>query len=118
MSTIWPERFAEFFVNKFRGHNDIPIVTYLFPYFAYLTRRATIRQTSLAYFSIKSPVARRYYEILESRRGTDYAPYAMCLNDTDVAAATPEQVRDREEMAGAFLARYFPVRSAYERPDT
>lgn len=116
MARIWSDRFEQFYPNRFRGEQDVPVVTYLFPYFAYLTGRAAIRQTSFAYFSIKSPAARRHYELLRQRRGTEFAPFSMCLNDTDVAGTGPALQQRREREALEFLEGYFPVASSFETP--
>jgi hypothetical protein len=114
MARIWGERFEQFFANQFRGENDVPVATYLFPYFAYLTGRAAIRQTSFAYFSIKSPAARRNYQLLGQRKGTEFAPFSMCLNDTDYERASSAVQEMREQEALDFLEEYFPYPSKFE----
>jgi hypothetical protein len=116
------ERIAEEFAaeiavscrNRFRDRTDLAFATYLAPNYTYLTGHADLRRPHFAYFSVRSPLATRFYGALLARQGTARAPYSICLNDIDVTGACIESLLQQE---ANFLERYFPGPSRFEKAE-
>lgn len=109
-------RFAEAYhvcrQNKFRAETDLLCCSFLHPCVAYITGRALMSRTRAWYFNIRSRKTISYYRILLALKGTEEAPYSLCVNDATV--------RRRKEFAyadalRAFLEEYYPAPSPFER---
>ena len=109
-------RFAEAFhacrQNKFRAETDLLCCSFLHPWAAYITGRALISRTRAWHFNIRSRKTISYYRILLAMKGSEAAPYSLCLNDTVVRR---HQVFDYAGAMRAFLEEYYPTPSSFER---
>lgn len=98
--------------NKFRSDTDLLFASFLNHNVAYKAGRANLTTTNCFYFNIRLPEAKRFYEVLLNSRGTDAAPYSMCLNDH--LSSKRVLFPDYAEIFAAFLNSYFPEESPFE----
>ena len=99
-------------LNKFRSETDLLFTSFLNHNVAYYSGRALLTSTRCFYFNVRTPQAKRYYEMLLLRQGTDAAPHSMCLNDH--ISTLPLKFPDYEVRLRRFLDSYFPFPSPYE----
>ena len=112
MEKLWPSEFDICRRNRFRGETDLPVASFLNHHFALIEGKAIATRTRCMYFNIRTPSASRYYQSLMARKGTDQAPFSMCLNDHKSTARS--QLKNYEEELQNFLDSYFPEASELE----
>ncbi|MGP3691547.1 stealth conserved region 3 domain-containing protein [Streptomyces sp. IBSNAI002] len=105
-----PREFAATAAARFRGPDDLSVVSSLCHYYGYHTGRSTPGRLRYAYIDSASPGATRRANQLLARRDRD----VFCLNDTHPGASAELNRQEQGELVGGLLARYFPVPSAYE----
>lgn len=90
---VWAEYGSDitgFLDNRFRTNNDLNLATFLVPWFSYCTGYAVPVRDICYYFNIRSPSAKKYYQVL-SNISKDERPHSFCANDfTSVAKKTME----------------------------
>ena len=102
----YPEDFRRTWNSQFRSGQDLEPNSWLHHYYAYVTGRAVPGQIRYDYFALDGPGKTRRMQRLAARRDLD----VFCINDTDRAT---DRQRSR---AAAWLRRYYPGRSEFERP--
>ena len=103
-----------FMGNRFRSPSDV-YISFLHHHLAVLLGKGVATRTHSFYFNIRDKSAVNSYKALLRNKGTDKAPYSMCLNDlTANANGLPNYV---EELTN-FLENYFPKPSAAEIKNT
>ncbi|MBQ9259937.1 MAG: Stealth CR1 domain-containing protein [Neisseriaceae bacterium] len=104
---IWQEfsvEIEQFLNNKFRSAGDIHC-TFLHHHLALLLGKAVATRTHSFYFNIRDKNAIKNYRSLLSKKGTNVAPYSMCLNDT---TSNTKSVPNYTQQLADFLELYFP----------
>jgi hypothetical protein len=108
MEERFPEQFEATASAQFRSPRDLSVVSSLHQHYAYLRGRAVEGRLRYLYADIAAPTtARRLERLLRSR---DYDTF--CLNDHDTSGVDP---LEQQRMLHAFLSRYFPLASSFEK---
>ncbi len=104
-----PDAFEAVARSRFRHPDDLSIPSALVHYYAYGLGKAVPADIAYRYQDVGYPDTKRRLDLMLRRRDVD----VFCLNDTD--SETP-QTAAQLEMLGAFLDRYYPHASRFERP--
>lgn len=116
LEATWPEAYDVCRTNKFRGKTDLPCATFLHHHYALLTGHAITAKTTCMYFNVRTPFAETCYKTLVERKGTNLAPFSMCLNDH--VSAVSSSLTDYDVKLSEFLESYFPFVSSFELSST
>lgn len=92
--------------SRFRSVTDVSLASGLGHYWAFATGRAVSGHVDFRYIDIASPHAAEHFDNLLAARNQD----CFCLNDV---GGDPQVDGDA---VAAFLRRYFPIPSPFERP--
>jgi len=107
MAELFAEDFDRTGHSRFRHPSDISVPAALTGNYAYLTARAVPGTLSYGYVDLADPrLARRLHRLRATR------PQVFCLNDHAGLGEDPAAV---DAAVRAFLDRYFPQRSPFER---
>ena len=115
VESLFYEEYKMFQSNKFRGETDLAVATVLHHNMSFLLGSGVLSKTSCFYFNINSASAKQYYSALLSRKGTNNAPYSMCLNEVESEGLSEEDKRKFDSDFSQFLESYFPNSSDMER---
>ena len=108
MEERWPTQFAATASQQFRAGDQISFASFMQPWYAYLTGRATVGEISYSYLKISSDtISERYFSLLRQRDRD-----AFCLNESDAHGAASAE---KKELMSWFLHTYFPSKSVFER---
>ena len=105
MEQTFPDHFERTLRNRIRGKDDLPVVSSLYQYYAYLTGRALPAGLRTGYVALGAP---RFEErLLAAAASGQYD--TVCVNDAGgpVGASSPERLFDR----------VWPFQSSFERSD-
>lgn len=105
METLWHTQLNQCRKNRFRDIDDLNAASFLHHHFALITGKAIATRTKCMYFNIRSKMAEQHYRTLLARKGTEYAPHSVCLNDH---IASNEALDKYEEKLQLFLETYYP----------
>lgn len=108
MEAAHADVFAAVARSRFRDSDDVSIASSLAHYYAYALGRAVPGEIAYAFQDIGRPDTERRLDALLRDRSVD----VFCLNDHE--SDEPARVR-QQRLLPAFLERYFPVPSPYER---
>ena len=101
--------FARTQTSRFRASTDISVTNSLYHYYALMTGRAVQQESAKVLYvdtTLRSGLAK--LPMLRKKRRFDF----FCLND----GSFPEvSARERADVVGEFLERYFPVPAPWER---
>ena len=106
MEEEFAPRYAATLSHRFRHHDDI-VADQLFHYYAQMTGSAVRAALRYNYFNIKDAADVRRLDLLQRVRDRD----VFCLNDAPAEGVEPMD----DAVIAAFLDRYFPVPSSFER---
>ena len=106
MEEEFAPRYAATLSHRFRHHDDI-VADQLFHYYAQMTGSAVRAALRYNYFNIKDTADVRRLDLLQRVRDRD----VFCLNDAPAEGVEPMD----DAVIAAFLERYFPVPSSFER---
>ncbi|MEE6281820.1 stealth family protein [Georgenia sunbinii] len=108
MEDTHPELFAQVAASKFRHPDDLSITSALHHYYAYGLGKAVPGRLEYLYLNLGHPgAARRLQHVLGAREFD-----VFCLNDSPDVSGEDE---DSGRLLRAFLSRYFPLASSFER---
>lgn len=108
MEAEYPDLFRSVASSKFRSADDYSIASSLYHYHAFAKRRAVVGNIAYAYLDIASSRAALRLDWFSHQGRLD----VVCLNDTDVDAASQEQV---SRLLTDFLERRLSIASSFER---
>lgn len=109
---LWHEQLNVCRQNRFRDISDINMATFLHHHFAILTGQALATRTKCIYFNIRSPQAAQHYKTLLARKGSEYSPHSICLNDH--TSSNKNILSNYEAKLQSFLETYYPDVSEVE----
>lgn len=112
MEELWHQQLNECRKNRFRDISDINASTFLHHHFAILIGKAIATRTKCIYFNIRSPQAEQFYRTLLARKGTEYSPHSICLNDH--TSNNKNVLENYEVKLQDFLESYYPDASEFE----
>lgn len=112
IESIWGDSLNICRKNRFRDITDMNAATFLHHHFALITGKAIATRTRCIYFNIRSPQAAQHYKTLLTKKGTDYSPHSICLNDH--TSGNKNVLQNYEEKLQDFLERYYPNPSGAE----
>lgn len=108
MEAEYPDLFRAVASSKFRSPDDYSIASSLYHYHAFAKQRAVVGGIAYDYLDIASPRAALRLEWFSYQARLD----VVCLNDTDVGAASQKQV---SKLLTDFLDTRFSIESSFER---
>lgn len=102
---LFDNEIEAFLPNRFRGHNDINMASFLVPWLLYCEAKAIEKVDICYYFNIRSRHAITRYEKLLKLKKLDASPHSFCANDfkTDSENKLP----DYHERLMAMLEQYY-----------
>lgn len=102
---LFDKEIKDFLPNKFRGHNDINMASFLVPWLLYCEAEAIEKVDVCYYFNIRSRHAVTRYEKLLKLKKLNASPHSFCANDfkSDVENKLP----DYHERLITMLDRYY-----------
>ncbi len=106
LESAHPDLFAQVAASRFRNAADLSVASELGHYWAYAHGHAIATTLAFRYVDIGSALMPEYLDSLLARRDQD----CFCINDAGPYPEPPDDAR-----VAAFLARYFPVPSPFER---
>ncbi len=78
---LFEKEIRSFLPNKFRGHNDINMASFLVPWLLYCQAKAIEKVDVCYYFNIRSRHAITRYEKLLRMKKLNVSPHSFCAND-------------------------------------
>jgi hypothetical protein len=78
---LFEEEMKGYLTNKFRGHNDINMASFLVPWLLYCESKAIEKVDICYYFNVRSRHALTRYEKLLKLKELNYSPHSFCAND-------------------------------------
>ena len=78
---LFEKEIRSFLPNKFRGHNDINMASFLVPWLLYCEAKAIEKVDICYYFNIRSRHAITRYEKLLRMKKLNVSPHSFCAND-------------------------------------
>ncbi len=105
----YDEEFSLTSSNKFREPSDIPPISFLYPHYAMITKRAVSSEADSRYIPLFSS---RLSEQLNEQMKVGKRKKYICLNDAGVPRSKEKEVN---EIVKLFLESYYPIRSKFEK---
>ncbi|AMN66416.1 stealth family protein [Psychrobacter sp. P11G5] len=94
-----------FLPNKFRGHNDLNMASFLVPWLLYCESKAIEKVDICYYFNIRSRHAVTRYEKLLNLKKKNASPHSFCAND--FKSEEVNKLPDYHERLMTMLERYY-----------
>ncbi|WP_201535639.1 Stealth CR1 domain-containing protein [Psychrobacter immobilis] len=102
---LFGKEIEEFLPNRFRGHNDINMASFLVPWLLYCESRAIEKVDICYYFNIRSRHALTRYEKLLKLKKLNASPHSFCAND--FKSDSENKLPDYHERLMSMLKRYY-----------
>ena len=102
---LFGKEIKNFLTNKFRGHNDINMASFLVPWLLYCEAQAIEKVDICYYFNIRSRHAVTRYEKLLKLKENNASPHSFCANDFNSEGIN--KLPDYHERLMSMLKRYY-----------
>ena len=102
---LFHDEITEFLPNKFRGHNDINMASFLVPWLLYCEAKAIEKIDICYYFNIRTRHALTRYEKLLKLKERNASPHSFCAND--FTSNKDNRLPDYHERLIAMLETYY-----------
>lgn len=102
---LFEKEIKAFLPNRFRGHNDLNMASFLVPWLLYCESKAIEKVDICYYFNIRSRHAVTRYEKLLKLKKQNASPHSFCANDFKSEGAN--KLPDYQERLMTMLERYY-----------
>lgn len=102
---LFGKEIKDFLPNKFRGHNDLNMASFLVPWLLYCEAKAIEKVDICYYFNIRSRHAVTRYEKLLKMKKLNVSPHSFCANDFNSEGVN--KLPDYHERLMTMLERYY-----------
>jgi hypothetical protein len=102
---LFGKEIKDFLPNKFRGHSDINMASFLVPWLLYCEAQAIEKVDICYYFNIRSRHAVTRYEKLLKLKENNASPHSFCANDFNSEGIN--KLPDYHERLMSMLKRYY-----------
>ena len=102
---LFEKEIKAFLPNRFRGHNDLNMASFLVPWLLYCESKAIEKVDICYYFNIRSRHAVTRYEKLLKLKKQNASPHSFCANDFKSEGAN--KLPDYQERLMTMLEHYY-----------